>query len=949
MATLPHDPSRSEGLEPGADLQVRYLNLAKLGSGTVINGRYRIERLIGQGGFGMVFAACDLTLKVPAALKFFDPQSLRDEKKFLRVQREINLSRRISDPRIVKIFSLENWSGIWFMAMELVQGRNLKERLKESGPFRWEEFRPLFLEILRGVGSLHEQGIIHRDLKPSNIMVDTEGKIKILDFGLAKEIGDLEKTSSIGEIVGSPYYLSPEQIQGLELDEASDIYQLGILLYQALTNAYPFPDTTTMNLVLMHLSHPPDRVAARGANVPAVVEYTVARALAKKPRDRFGGAAAMSDCLRKGSTPLSHSLARRIPRVLRRATALAAVLLIAYAASMLTLGSRSVHSLETAQTLIKAKNRFGRIVWQKDFAPFAVHLVHIVRKTRAWNWHSEQNPVNDIKLSFLNNLGNQPSPLTMVFLSHPANGIFAGDCSVNSDRIDNQLAILDPRGKLIGQASYGNTFNLTAYDFAPVFSMANFKKLGIGRENKNLTVFQFQNFQGMYPSALVLDMHGAFFVLCSPGSIEDIQVLKNDDREVSLLILGANNLVSHLGYLTEWGLSPSKERHREIFPSYNRDSDFSPADFMAFVPPNTKIIENHWLSRGHAILFDKQEHETITVHRDGKLKVNRKGQVLVFRDRPEILAQANGLINESTQQKTVNRNPEKALELIRKAVNLPVQNPFLRSALFYMKGDCETALGRYEAGKKSLEEALRYFPRNNDAIQRLLEIIFFEHGPRPAIADMERSFSQSRNFSGLGNVGMRLFKGNLHLAAGQMEKAREYFEKIYQENYPYARNPLSGILELFKGNFRQAYRHLRQGETQPPAFFIVREYRLLLARSMILAQAEPDRARWILEDLAKFSLRQGHLTEISLCYLLAREGKTEEVRERVGPAFAKLRKIAAGDFETRLWFWYDAFVYARTMELLGDRAAARAGYRLCLEANPHTALAAEARKALARH
>ena len=168
--------------------------------------------------------------------------------------------------------------------MEWIQSPTVKDLLKEKGRFAWEEFQPIFNEILKGVESLHAQGIIHRDLKPSNITVDADGKIKILDFGLAKEIGDLEKTSSIGEIVGSPFYLSPEQIQNRELGKESDIYQLGILLYQALTGACPFADTSTMGLVLMHLNREPGRIRDLGIQVPRVVEFVVAKALAKKKR-----------------------------------------------------------------------------------------------------------------------------------------------------------------------------------------------------------------------------------------------------------------------------------------------------------------------------------------------------------------------------------------------------------------------------------------------------------------------------------------------------------------------------------------------------------------------------------------------------------------------------------------------------------------------------------------
>jgi len=233
-------------------------------------------------------------------------------------------------------------------------------------------------------------------------------------------------------------------------------------------------------------------------------------------------------------------------------------------------------------------------------------------------------------------------------------------------------------------------------------------------------------------------------------------------------------------------------------------------------------------------------------------------------------------------------------------------------------------------------------------MNRILEIAFLEKGAPAAIALFHRSYSHCRSLYGLGVTGNWLFLGYAHLAAGQPEKAKEYFEKIHQQQFPDSAETLRGILDMFMGDYPRACTLLTRSEDKVPGFFDIRELRLLLARSLILAGRDPGRARWILEDLAKFSLRQGHMAEVSLCYLLAREGKTEEIRERIGPAFAALKQIAAGDFETRIWLWYDAFLYARTMEILGDRSGAREGYRACLEANPHTALAAEARHALAR-
>ena len=894
----------------------------------------------------MVFAGADLTLKTPVALKFFDPASLQEEKKFLRVQREINLSRRISDPRIVRVFSLENWSGIWFMVMERVESQTLKEQLKIRGRFSWEEFQPIFLEILQGVGSLHAQGIIHRDLKPSNIMIAADGKVKILDFGLAKEIGDLEKTSSIGEIVGSPFYLSPEQIQGLELDVASDIYQLGILLYQALTGAYPFADTSTIALVLMHLNQPPDRIAKRGIKVPAIVEFTIAKALAKRRQDRFSGTAEMAARLRQGRVPLLNATASRIPRALRFAALAAAALSLAAGAYFATYGSRRIQAVHAGGTAVRALNRFGRTVWRKDFAPYGVHLASLVRTAGHWQRFRRQNPIEKLNDSFTRRLQSMPVPIVLVFLSHPGKGVFARDGSVNSDRFDNQLGVIDANGKLLGRESYTRALDLQSYDFASVFSNGVFMEWGTGAEK--LSLYYLQNFQGMYPSALLAANGTCFSILCSPGTILDAQLIRNDPQGGSLLVLGANNLLSHMAYLSEWNFSSLAKNRLDMFPDYSRDIGFTAGDFVAMVPSCSQILENRWRDEGWAILSECHEHKTIKVYRDGRLEIAQGGRISTYRDDPAVLAQAYGLVNECFQQKTVRRNSEKALELIAKAVDLPVQNPYLRSALLNLKGDCAVALGRYGDGKRDLSEALRYFPLNNDAIKRLLETAFFEKGPLAAIDLLDRSFSQSRNLSGLGDVGYSLFQGYALLAAGQQQKAGEYFERIHQEHFPDSREVLLGIQDLFRGDFDQALKLFSLAENKVPGFFDIRELRLFLARSMVLAGKEPARARWILEDLAKFSLRQGHMTEISLCFLLAREGKTEEARERIGPAFAKLKKTAAGDFETRLWLWYDAFIYARTMEILGDRSEGRKGYRECLEANPHTALAAEARQALAR-
>ncbi|MBU4404131.1 MAG: serine/threonine protein kinase, partial [Acidobacteria bacterium] len=364
--SIEHDQREGSGPQ-----ELAYLNLVKLAAGTVINGRYRLEKLIGQGGFGIVFAALDLTLNSRLAVKFLNPRLAKNEKKFLRVKREINLSRQISDTRIIKIFSLEMWQGIHFLVMELAAGQSLKFHLKEKGQYSWPQFKNTFLQILEAVEVLHRHGIVHRDLKPANILIADEQKIKILDFGLAKAVDDIAKTSTVGEVVGSPYYMSPEQIRGETVDCRSDVYQLGLILYRALSGRHPFEHTSTMEVIFRQLNQRPEPIAAAGLNVPRFLRFGLEKALEKSKARRFRDAGAMVHFFqRERLTRLSkllHSLGRRPVKWALAGTGLAALLVLGYFS---TFGSPAVHSLRNDGAVLEARNRFGVRLWQKDFDPF---------------------------------------------------------------------------------------------------------------------------------------------------------------------------------------------------------------------------------------------------------------------------------------------------------------------------------------------------------------------------------------------------------------------------------------------------------------------------------------------------------------------------------------------------------------------------------------------------
>ncbi|HNX98946.1 MAG TPA: serine/threonine-protein kinase, partial [Candidatus Aminicenantes bacterium] len=246
------------------------------------------------------------------AIKFLDPAFTADQREFPRVRREILLSRRIGDPRIVRIFSLDCWQGIHYLVMELVEGRSLTQVIEANGALPWKTIAPFFIQVLEALAALHESGIVHRDIKPGNIMVGTAGQVKLLDFGLAREVWEPEGSSPQSGIVGSLYYLSPEQIQGGELDGRSDLYQLGLVLYRLLAGRHPFVETTPQGLVVKHLSATPP--ALKRPAVPGWVEAMLERLLQKRPERRFASARGVLRFLQR----TARSPVRRLLAGLRR-------------------------------------------------------------------------------------------------------------------------------------------------------------------------------------------------------------------------------------------------------------------------------------------------------------------------------------------------------------------------------------------------------------------------------------------------------------------------------------------------------------------------------------------------------------------------------------------------------------------------------------------------------
>jgi serine/threonine-protein kinase len=256
--------------------------------GTVFDGRYRIIRKLGAGGMADVYLAEDQELGRRVAIKILNDRHAADDSFIERFRREAKNAAGLSHPNIVSIYDRGEAEGTYYIAMEFLDGRSLKELIVGRGPAPIKTAIDYARQILAAVGFAHRHGIVHRDIKPHNVLVGSEGRLKVTDFGIARS--GASQMTEVGSIIGTAQYLSPEQARGAPVDQTSDLYSVGVVLFEMLTGQVPFTGDTPLEIAMKHLSEVPKPPSELRPEVPHDLDSVVLRALAKDPAERYQGA-----------------------------------------------------------------------------------------------------------------------------------------------------------------------------------------------------------------------------------------------------------------------------------------------------------------------------------------------------------------------------------------------------------------------------------------------------------------------------------------------------------------------------------------------------------------------------------------------------------------------------------------------------------------------------------
>ena len=253
----------------------------------VIEGKYRIERLLGKGGMGAVFLAHDLTLEREVAIKVLPPDVAQDDQVVRRFQQEAKTAAKLDHPNIIPIYRVESEGGLNYFVMKYVSGTSLEDLLERKEGLSIPEIQRILWEAACALGHAHQRGVVHRDVKPANIMFDHDARAMLTDFGISKALQAATGFTATGMIIGTPHYMAPEQAKGAPVDGRADQYSLAVVGYRMMTGELPFAGDSIHTILYKHIFEEPPRAAARRTDAPEFLSAAISRAMAKEPGHRY--------------------------------------------------------------------------------------------------------------------------------------------------------------------------------------------------------------------------------------------------------------------------------------------------------------------------------------------------------------------------------------------------------------------------------------------------------------------------------------------------------------------------------------------------------------------------------------------------------------------------------------------------------------------------------------
>src|SRR5216117_3318520 len=254
----------------------------------LVEGKYRVDRMVGKGGMGAVFLAHDLTLEREVAIKVLPPDISMDEHIVKRFQQEAKTAAKLDHTNIIPIYRVESEGGLNYFVMKYIAGTSLEDVIDQKQELTIDYIQRVLWEAACALGHAHQRGVVHRDVKPANIMFDHDSRVMLTDFGISKALQAASGFTGTGMIIGTPHYMAPEQAKGGTLDGRADQYSLGVVAYRMLTGELPYSGDSVHTILYKHIFEEVPRASGKRRDSPEFLTSAIARSLSKEPDQRFG-------------------------------------------------------------------------------------------------------------------------------------------------------------------------------------------------------------------------------------------------------------------------------------------------------------------------------------------------------------------------------------------------------------------------------------------------------------------------------------------------------------------------------------------------------------------------------------------------------------------------------------------------------------------------------------
>lgn len=421
----------------------------RLKRGDILAQRYEVIEEIGSGAMGRIYKVQDIKIGEQMAMKVLNPEITSDETTVLRFKNELRLARTITHRNVCRMFDFGEDQGMIFITMEYISGEDLKRTLMRIGQLSAGKTLIIAKQICAGLTAAHQMGIIHRDLKPQNIMLDQEGNVRIMDFGIARST-EAKGLTETGVIIGTPEYISPEQLEELELDQRSDIYSLGVILYEMLTGIVPFDGKTPLSVVLKHKTQIPKDPLEINPQIPQKLKSVILKCLAKDRQKRFKSAWEFSEALSQieAELPLTkrilpqkkHPNFEKIKRTfdIKQLKLILIIVLL----GVMVLGFREIFTRERIRTSIRGTpsvvvSRFSELTANPKYESLCVGLTNDIL--------TQLTKIEKLKIVYADSILRKKNlqDLRRIGKKHGAAYILDGDVQQNQDRIRVTVQLID--------------------------------------------------------------------------------------------------------------------------------------------------------------------------------------------------------------------------------------------------------------------------------------------------------------------------------------------------------------------------------------------------------------------------------------------------------------------------------------------------------------------------